>query len=72
MDLLTYISDMPRRAALAEACGSDPDYLWQIATNRRRPSPELAEAIERESARLGPERVAKEPLIFRQRGASRL
>lgn len=67
MDLLTYISDMPRRAALAEACDSSGDYLWQIATNRRRPSPQFAEVIERETERLGPERVAKEPLIFRIR-----
>lgn len=66
MDLLTYISDMPRRAALAEACGTSPEYLWQIATRWRgkRPSPELAAAIEKESARLGPEAVPKEPLIF--------
>lgn len=64
MDLITYISDMPRRAALAEACGASPDYLWQIATawNGRRASTELAQAIDRESARLGPERVPKELL----------
>lgn len=57
---------MPRRAALAEACGTSPEYLWQIATRWRgkRPSPELAAAIEKESARLGPEVVPKEPLIF--------
>ncbi|UQY89245.1 hypothetical protein LQE85_08625 [Stenotrophomonas rhizophila] len=66
MDLLTYISDMSRRAALAEACGTSPEYLWQIARRWRgkRPSPELAATIERESERLGPERVPKEPLIF--------
>lgn len=66
MDLLTYISDMSRRAALAEACDTSSDYLWQIATRWRgkRPSPELAALIEKESARLGPEMVAKEPMIF--------
>lgn len=66
MDLLTYISDMSRRAALAEACSTSPEYLWQIATRWRgkRPSPELAAAIERESERLGPLKVPKEPLIF--------
>lgn len=66
MDLLTYISDMSRRAALAEACGTSPDYLWQIATRwkGRKPSADLALRIERESERLGPEKVPKEPLIF--------
>lgn len=57
---------MSRRVALAEACSTSPEYLWQIATRWRgkRPSPELAACIERETARLGPERVAKEPMIF--------
>lgn len=66
MDLLTYIADMSRRVALAEACGTSPEYLWQIASRWRgkRPSPELAATIERETERLGPERVPKEPLIF--------
>lgn len=66
MDLLTYISEMPRRIALADACGTSPEYLWQIATRWRgkRPSPELAALIERETDRLGPEKVAKEPMIF--------
>jgi hypothetical protein len=66
MDLLTYIADMSRRVALAEACGTSPEYLWQIARRWRgkRPSPELAATIERETDRLGPERVPKEPLIF--------
>ena len=72
MDLLTYISDMSRRAALAAACGTSPEYLWQIATGWRgkRPSPKLASAIERESRRLGPEEVPKEPMIFGHRGPS--
>ncbi|WP_313424190.1 hypothetical protein [Stenotrophomonas rhizophila] len=66
MDLLTYIAEMSRRVALAEACGTSPEYLWQIANRWRgkRPSPELAATIERETERLGPERVPKEPLIF--------
>ena len=66
MDLLTYISDMPRRIALAEACSTSPEYLWQIATRWRgkRPSPALAALIEAETARLGPEMVPKEPMIF--------
>lgn len=66
MDLLTYISDMTRRVALADACGTSPEYLWQIATSWRgkRPSARLACAIERESARLGPAVVRKEPMIF--------
>ena len=57
---------MSRRTALAEACGTSPEYLWQIATRWRgkRPSPELAATIERESERLGPAKVHKEPLIF--------
>lgn len=72
MDLLTYISDMSRRAALAQACGTSSEYLWQIATGWRgkRPSPKLASAIERESARLGPETVLKEPMIFGQSSQS--
>lgn len=66
MDLLTYISDMDRRNKLAEACNTSPDYLWQIATRwkKRRGSPELAEAIERETTRLGPATVTKESIIF--------
>jgi hypothetical protein len=66
MDLLTYISDMDRRVRLAEACRTSPQYLWQLATRwkGKRPSPKLAETIERESERLGPERVPKESLIF--------
>jgi hypothetical protein len=72
MDLLTYISDMSRRVALAEACSTSPEYLWQIATRWRgkRPSPELAACIERETERLGPERVAKEPMIFGEEASS--
>ena len=46
MDLLTYISDMERRRSLADATDSSPDYLWQIATNRRQAGPRLAKAIE--------------------------
>jgi len=59
MDLLTFIDDSIRRRALAEASSSSPDYLWQIATGRRRASTDLAQAIERESALIGPEAVPK-------------
>lgn len=36
MNLETYIADIPRRKALAEHLGTDPRYLWQMATGRRR------------------------------------
>ncbi|MFK2876924.1 hypothetical protein [Rhodanobacter hydrolyticus] len=64
MDLYAYISDIPRRQALAEACDTIPDYLWQLATGRRKPSPSLARRIEEATERLGPEKVSKEELIF--------
>lgn len=47
MDLLDYISDRARRAQLASDLGKNPDYLWQIATNRRRASALLAVEIDR-------------------------
>ena len=59
MDLLTYIDDMGRRRALAEATGNSPDYLWQVATGRRRASTDLAMAIERYTTANGPETVGK-------------
>lgn len=62
MDLQTFISDSQRRNALAKAVASSPDYLWQIATQRRNASPRLALKIEEESARIGPESVPKELL----------
>lgn len=64
MDLQTFIADKDRRAALAEACGTSGDWLYQIATgwNGRRASTDMAKAIERESERIGPERVPKESL----------
>lgn len=62
MNLLAFIDDMDRRAELAAACDANPDYLWQIATGRRRASTDLAQVIERESARIGPESVTKESL----------
>lgn len=48
MNLLTYIEDRDRKAALAAATGTSEGYLWQIATGWRgkRPSWELAQAIE--------------------------
>jgi hypothetical protein len=57
---------MGRRRALAEACETSPDYLWQVATawKGRRASPKLAEKIEAETARIGPETVTKESVIF--------
>jgi DNA-binding transcriptional regulator YdaS (Cro superfamily) len=48
MDLKTYIADMAVRRDLAAACGTTPDYLWQIATGwrRRRASVDLVKRIE--------------------------
>ncbi len=64
MNLENFIADMPRRAELASRCGTNPDYLWQIATGWRgkRASTGLAQAIERESEQIGPEKVTKESL----------
>ncbi len=62
MDLKTYISDTQRRADLAAVVGTIPDYLYQIATHRRKASPRLAIDIEAATTRLGPERVSKESL----------
>ncbi len=48
MNLLPYIEDMAARRSLAEACGTSPEYLWQVATNwnGRKASHELARRIE--------------------------
>jgi DNA-binding transcriptional regulator YdaS (Cro superfamily) len=46
MDMLAYISDIPRRNRLAAELGKNPHYLWQVATRRRRASTDLALAIE--------------------------
>lgn len=64
MDLLTYISDIPRREQLARTLGKNPLYLYQIASGWRgkRSSPELAIAIESATHELGPEVVPKESL----------
>lgn len=64
MTLDEYIADPGRKKALAEACKTSPAYLWQLAVawGGRRPSPEMAKAIARESARLGPAPVTKESL----------
>jgi DNA-binding transcriptional regulator YdaS (Cro superfamily) len=64
MDLKTFISDTARRRALAEAVGTSPVYLWQVGTGwkGRKPSPELALAIERESDRIGPAQVPRESM----------
>lgn len=64
MDLLTFISDRSRKAALATALRASEGYLWQIATGWRgkRASWELAQRIESASAEIGPEPVPKETL----------
>lgn len=64
MDLLTFISDRERKRALARKTSSSEGYLWQCATGWRgkRPSPELALAIEAATAEIGPLPVAKESL----------
>lgn len=46
MDLLNYISDMDRRRKLAQQLGTDPRYLWQMATGRRRIPAERVLALE--------------------------
>jgi DNA-binding transcriptional regulator YdaS (Cro superfamily) len=47
MDLTSFIADRQRRASLAKACDTSPDYLWQIATGwkGRKPSARLARRI---------------------------
>lgn len=64
MDLFTYVSNIPRREALALELRKNPIYLYQLATDWRgkRPSPGLAMAIENATSRLGPETVPKESL----------
>ena len=62
MDLATYIKDTQRKADLAALVGTIPDYLYQIATGRRKASPRLAMAIDAATERLGPEKVSKESL----------
>jgi hypothetical protein len=64
MNLSDFISDQERRAQLAAACNTSGDWLYQIATNwnGRRASTDLAKLIERESERIGPEKVPKELL----------
>ena len=70
MDLLTFISDPGRKAALAARTGASPAYLWQIATGwtpkggkPKRASIDLAIAIERESGDIGPECVPWRSLL---------
>lgn len=50
MTLSEYIADTDRRRLLADAAGTIPDYLWQIATKRRKASPALARRIETATA----------------------
>lgn len=58
--LQALIRDMRAREALAVRAGTSPDYLYQVATGRRRASPNLASTIERETSG----KVSKELLIF--------
>lgn len=60
--MFDFISDMERRRQLAVRTDSDPSYLWQIATGRRRASPSLAREIEGATAEIGPITVRKETL----------
>lgn len=46
MDLTSYISAPERKASLAAAIGANPNYLYQVATGRRRASEALALSIE--------------------------
>ncbi|WP_162405557.1 hypothetical protein [Pseudoxanthomonas jiangsuensis] len=64
MDLLQFISDPGRKAALAEMTSASPGYLWQIATRWRgkRASPDLARSIATATAEIGPEAVPLEAL----------
>lgn len=70
MDLLAFIADPARKAALAERTGASAAYLWQIATGwtpkggkPKRPSIELALSIERHSRAIGPECVPWRSLL---------
>jgi DNA-binding transcriptional regulator YdaS (Cro superfamily) len=47
MNLAQYFEDVKVREELARALSRSPDYLYQIATNRRQASPALAIAIEK-------------------------
>jgi DNA-binding transcriptional regulator YdaS (Cro superfamily) len=62
MDLLTYIATKEQRAKLAADTGKSPDYLWQVATDRRRASPALAMAIEAATAGKVPKHVLRPDL----------
>lgn len=45
MDLKTYTADPARKAALIARTGINPQYLYQIATGRRKAGPVLAGRI---------------------------
>ena len=64
MDLITFISDKDRKAALAAKLGASEGYLWQVATGWRnkRASWELAQRIEQATGEIGPECVPKSTL----------
>jgi DNA-binding transcriptional regulator YdaS (Cro superfamily) len=73
MDLLEYISDRTRRAQLAADLDKNPDYLWQIATGRRRASIDLAKLIQRKTrgiVRRGTLRPDAWPSAIRKRKAA--
>ena len=61
MNLSDFIADPSRRNALALACETSTDYLWQIATGwrGRKAGPALAGRIEQETERIG-HKVPKE------------
>lgn len=46
MRLSEYLVDVEARSKLARAIAASPDYLYQVATNRRQASPVLAFKIE--------------------------
>lgn len=57
--LFEFVSDMARRQLLAARTKTNPSYLWQVATGRRRASPELARQIESATTEIGPFQVPK-------------
>lgn len=59
MLLIDFISEEARKDRLVAALDTSAGYLWQLATNWRgkRPSAEMARAIERATAEIGPEAV---------------
>lgn len=54
MNLSDFIADTGRRKSLAAACGTVPEYLWQIATGRRKAGTKLARKIHEQTHQLVP------------------